>query len=97
MLMRRNVASCHLGSKGLRPIGFSVQAFSQLGQKQPGAPSLKLLNLLERSWDTLEDYTVAFRGSPLFTQWRAMVGDYFAQPPHVEHFELVGAAFTPMD
>ena len=40
-------------------------------------------------WDTLEDHTVRFRGSPLFTQWRAIVGPYFAQAPVVEHFELV--------
>ena len=36
-------------------------------------------------WDTLEDHTVAFRGGPLFPQWRAIVGPYFAQPPVVEH------------
>ena len=41
-------------------------------------------------WDTLEDHTVRFRGSELFNQWRAIVGPYFAQPPQVEHFELVG-------
>ena len=41
-------------------------------------------------WDTLEDHTVAFRGGPLFTQWRAIVGPFFAQPPQVEHFTLLG-------
>ncbi len=41
-------------------------------------------------WDTLEDHTVAFRGGPLFGQWRAIVGPYFAQPPQVEHFTLLG-------
>jgi heme-degrading monooxygenase HmoA len=40
-------------------------------------------------WDTLEDHTVRFRGGPLFPEWRAIVGPYFAQPPVVEHFELV--------
>ena len=39
-------------------------------------------------WDTLEDHTVGFRQSPLFTEWRAIVGPFFAAPPHVEHFEL---------
>ena len=24
----------------------------------------------------------------LFTEWRAIVGPFFAAPPHVEHFEL---------
>ena len=41
-------------------------------------------------WATLENHTVDFRGGPLFAQWRAIVGPYFAQPPVVEHFELVG-------
>jgi heme-degrading monooxygenase HmoA len=40
-------------------------------------------------WDTLEDHTVHFRGGPLFAEWRGIVGPFFAQPPHVEHFELV--------
>ena len=40
-------------------------------------------------WDTLEDHTVGFRQSEAFTQWRAIVGPFFLQPPVVEHFELV--------
>ncbi len=46
--------------------------------------------LLMIFWDTLEDHTVAFPGGPLFPQWRAIVGPYFAQPPQVEHFSLLG-------
>ena len=41
-------------------------------------------------WDTLENHTVDFRGGPLFAQWRAIVGPFFAAPPVVEHFALVG-------
>ncbi len=40
-------------------------------------------------WDTLENHTVDFRGGPLFAQWRAIVGPFFAAPPTVEHFTLV--------
>jgi heme-degrading monooxygenase HmoA len=40
-------------------------------------------------WETLEAHTVGFRQSPLFAEWRALVGPFFAQPPVVEHFELV--------
>ena len=40
-------------------------------------------------WDTLEDHTVGFREGPLFPQWRAIVGPFFAAPPVVEHFTLV--------
>jgi heme-degrading monooxygenase HmoA len=44
------------------------------------------------NWDTLEDHTVAFRGSALFTEWRSLIGAYFAKPPYVEHFELIDAS-----
>ncbi len=44
--------------------------------------------VLQIFWDTLEDHTVGFRESPLFTEWRAIVGPFFAAPPVVEHFEL---------
>lgn len=45
--------------------------------------------VLQIFWATLEDHTVAFRGGPLFAEWRAIVGPFFAAPPVVEHFELV--------
>lgn len=40
-------------------------------------------------WATLEDHTVGFREGPLFSQWRAIVGPFFAAPPVVEHFTLL--------
>ena len=40
-------------------------------------------------WETLEDHTVSFREGPLFAQWRAIVGPFFAAPPVVEHFDLL--------
>jgi heme-degrading monooxygenase HmoA len=45
--------------------------------------------LLMIYWDTLENHTIDFRQGPLFAQWRAIVGPYFAVPPAVEHFELL--------
>ncbi|MFO1262373.1 MAG: antibiotic biosynthesis monooxygenase [Rhodoferax sp.] len=45
--------------------------------------------VLQIFWDTLEDHTVGFRQSEAFTQWRAIVGPFFAAPPVVEHFDLV--------
>ena len=44
--------------------------------------------VLQIFWDTLEDHTVGFRQGPLFAQWRAIVGPFFAVPPVVEHFKL---------
>ena len=45
--------------------------------------------VLQIFWDTLEDHTVAFRQGPLFAEWRAVMGPFFASPPIVEHFTLV--------
>lgn len=45
--------------------------------------------LLMIFWDTLEDHTVHFRQSEAFTEWRAIVGPFFASPPVVEHFTLL--------
>lgn len=45
--------------------------------------------LLLIRWATLEAHTVDFRESPLFAQWRALVGRFFASPPVVEHFTLL--------
>jgi len=46
--------------------------------------------LLTIRWRTLENHTVDFRGSPAFQEWRAIVGPFFAKPPVVEHFTLLG-------
>ena len=44
--------------------------------------------ILQIRWASLKDHTVGFRGSELFTQWRAIVGPFFASAPTVEHFAL---------
>ena len=41
-------------------------------------------------WETLENHTVDFRQSAAFGEWRAIVGPFFAAPPVVEHFTLLG-------
>jgi heme-degrading monooxygenase HmoA len=46
--------------------------------------------VLQIRWATLEDHTVGFRQGPLFGEWRAIIGPFFAQPPQVEHFTLLG-------
>jgi len=45
-------------------------------------------------WKTLEDHTVGFRTSPLFAEWRALVGPYFAEPPSVKHYANI---FAPVE
>jgi heme-degrading monooxygenase HmoA len=51
--------------------------------------------VLQIFWDTLEDHTVGFREGPLFAQWRAIIGPFFASPPVVEHFTLLTKSDTP--
>lgn len=43
-------------------------------------------------WETLENHTVDFRGSPAFAEWRAIVGPFFNGAPAVEHFNLLAAS-----
>lgn len=45
--------------------------------------------ILQIFWETLENHTVDFRESPAFSEWRAIVGPFFAEPPSVEHFNLL--------
>lgn len=45
--------------------------------------------VLTVNWDTVGDHTQGFRGSPAFAEWRSIIGPFFAQPPHVEHFTVL--------
>lgn len=42
-------------------------------------------------WQTLEDHTEGFRGSPLFAQWRGHIASFMASPPVVEHCNLIAS------
>lgn len=44
---------------------------------------------LHITWETLDNHIVDFRGSPDFTEWRALVGSHFAAAPEVEHTNIV--------
>ena len=74
--IQRGLTTVIAGAKGFQ--GFKVN-------KGIESPERYILQIF---WDTLEDHTVGFRESELFTQWRAIVGPFFAAPPHVEHFAL---------
>jgi heme-degrading monooxygenase HmoA len=43
-------------------------------------------------WETLEAHTIGFRQSPAHTEWRSIVGSFFARAPFVEHFECAAAS-----
>ena len=63
-------------------------------QVQHGIDSPERYLLLIR-WETLEHHMVEFRQGPLYAQWRAVVGPFFAMPPVVEHFALVAQGSAP--
>ncbi len=37
-------------------------------------------------WDSVQAHLDNFRATDRFTRWRGLIGPYFAQPPHVEHY-----------
>ena len=75
--IQRALASVVSQAKGFQ--GFKVSKCIE-------TPERYVLQIL---WETLEDHTVAFRQGPLFAQWRAIVGPFFAGAPLVEHFDLL--------
>lgn len=48
--------------------------------------------ILTVRWESVEAHTVGFRQSPAFAEWRGIIGPFFLQPPHVEHFDVVASA-----
>jgi heme-degrading monooxygenase HmoA len=75
--IQKGIAEVASQAKGFR--GFKVN-------KGVESPERYILMIF---WETLEDHTVGFRQGPLFAQWRAIVGPFFAVPPQVEHFTLL--------
>ncbi|MFG3420743.1 antibiotic biosynthesis monooxygenase family protein [Micromonospora sp. NPDC049460] len=65
----------------------------------PGCRSVRMTRGVESpsrfvllvEWDSVEAHNDNFRGTERFTQWRALIGPYFANPPLVEHFVDVPA------
>lgn len=43
-------------------------------------------------WDSLEDHTVGFRGSPEYQEWKRLLHHFYNPFPVVEHYEAVGSA-----
>ena len=75
--IQRGIATVASQAKGFQ--GFKVNKCIETPERY----------VLQIFWDTLEDHNVGFRQGPLFAQWRAIVGPFFAGPPNVEHFDLV--------
>lgn len=45
--------------------------------------------LLLVRWETLEDHTVGFRGSPEYQEWRKLLHHFYDPFPTVEHYVRV--------
>ncbi|UUL77118.1 antibiotic biosynthesis monooxygenase [Pseudarthrobacter sp. Fe7] len=66
----------------------------------PGFISLALSRSIESpstylllvGWESLEDHTVGFRGSPEYQQWRRLLHRFYEPFPVVEHFSSVTSA-----
>jgi heme-degrading monooxygenase HmoA len=75
----------------------AVEKAKPLFKRAKGGIGIELHKSIEKpsryrllaKWETLENHTVDFRGSADFTEWRALVGPFFAAPPDVEHTETV--------
>ena len=40
-------------------------------------------------WETLEDHTEGFRGSPQYQEWKNLLHHYYDPFPEVEHYEAI--------
>ena len=45
--------------------------------------------LLLVQWQTVQDHTEGFRGSPRYAQWKALLHHFYDPFPTVQHFEQV--------
>jgi heme-degrading monooxygenase HmoA len=41
------------------------------------------------NWQTKQNHTVGFRGSPQYQEWRKLLHHFFDRPPAVEHYEMI--------
>lgn len=71
----------------------AVQQAVPLFQRARGCKAMRIEKRIEDAdnylliihWETLDNHNVDFRESADFQQWRALVGGFFAKPPHVTH------------
>ncbi|MGK5684496.1 antibiotic biosynthesis monooxygenase family protein [Actinoplanes sp. URMC 104] len=72
----------------------AYQAARPILATTPGCRSVRMTRGVESpsrfvllvEWDSVEAHTENFRNTDRFSQWRGRIGQYFANPPLVEHF-----------
>ncbi len=78
-----------------------VNKATPIFQRAKGCRGMELNRSIEKpsryrlfvQWETVENHTIDFRGSPDFAEWRKLVGQCFAAPPDVEHVTEVVRGF----
>jgi heme-degrading monooxygenase HmoA len=63
----------------------------------PGCQSVRMTQSIETpsrfvllvEWDEVASHEQNFRATDRFTTWRAAIGQYFAEPPLVEHVDTI--------
>jgi heme-degrading monooxygenase HmoA len=65
----------------------SMSGFRSLDLQRCLENASRYLLLVE--WDTLEDHTEGFRGSPEYQEWRRLLHRFYDPFPTVEHYEPV--------
>jgi heme-degrading monooxygenase HmoA len=72
-----------------RPILTATPGFQSVRMTRGIESPSRFVLLVE--WDSVEAHLENFRATDRFAQWRGLIGPYFAQPPHVEHFTDIAA------
>jgi heme-degrading monooxygenase HmoA len=72
-----------------RPLISAMPGFRGLSLRRCGERPDTYLLLV--GWQTLEDHTEGFRGSPEYDRWRELLHGFYEPFPVVEHFGAVGA------
>ncbi len=73
--------------KGIEIIRKAKGCISATPRRQIEDPE-KFIVMIE--WETLEDHTVGFRGSPQFQEYRSHLAGLFVEPILAPHFEAIG-------
>ncbi|MEZ0382405.1 antibiotic biosynthesis monooxygenase [Mycobacterium sp. pW045] len=92
MIVEHGVLPIHPGSEADFEAAFAKAR--PLIAAQPGFLGISMsrsiespnLYLLLVQWESVAAHTEGFRKSPEFAQWRALLHDFYASPPVIEHF-----------
>lgn len=94
------VASIHVRPGTEEAFASAYRGAREIVAGTPGFVSIRMTRGIESpsrfvllvEWETLEAHSQNFRGTERFAAWRAAIGPFFAEPPHVEHFTDIDQA-----